>query len=453
VRGTIAVEAGKVGFATSTQQVYEALVQSLAELGDWSGAFLASERAKARALVDLLARVRDLPPPRQAADHVRALLDTAVIRERDLGLPVDAQSVAQRGAIAAARAQLAPLAPEAASLVSVQAVPFDAIAARLAPDESLISYFHAGDRIYAFVVTGTSVRGFQLDGNGLDDQVRGFRTAIEQQSDAATEVGRMLYDRLVQPIESALGGTALTISPHKVLHYLPFAALNDGQRYLVDRYSIRMMPSASALVYLRQDKSPREGKVLALGNPDLGDPRFDLPGAQQEALAIAHLSPSSRALVRADASKAAVEELGGGFSVLHFATHGVFEADAPLTSGLLLAREPGDDGRLTVSDLYKMRLDADLVTLSGCETALGRLAGGDDLIGLTRGFFYAGARSVVASLWEVSDVPTEKLMLSFYQNLATANKREALRRAEIATRKSWPAPRFWAAFELSGSAN
>jgi CHAT domain-containing protein/tetratricopeptide (TPR) repeat protein len=453
VRGSIAFEAGKVGFATSTQVVYEALVRSLSESGDWTGAFLASERGKARALVDLLAQVRELPPPARSAERVRTLLASATASDRDLGLPVNAQAIAQRGVMAAARAQLAPIAPEAASLVSVQTVPLDAIATRLAPDETLVSYFQAGDQLYAFIVSGAAVKGFRLNSLGLDDQVRAFRTAIEREDTAVLTIGQALYDRLLRPMEGELHGAALTISPHKVLHYLPFAALFDGQRYLADRYGLRMMPSASALVYLRRDNAPKDGRVLAFGNPDLGDVRFDLPGAQQEALAIAHLSPLSRALVRDQASKAAVVQLGGGFSMLHFATHGVFESDAPLTSGLLLARSAGDDGRLTVRDLYKLRLDADLVTLSGCDTALGKVAGGDDVIGLTRGFFYAGARTVVASLWEVSDLPTEKLMLSFYQNLATMNKREALQRAEIETRKTWAAPKFWAAFELSGSAN
>jgi CHAT domain-containing protein len=453
VRGTIGVEAGKVGFATNTQAVYEALVRALVESGDWTGAFLASERAKSRALVDLLAQVRDLPPPPQSAERVRTLLASASVGDLDLGLPISAQAMAQRGAATAARAQLAPIAPEAASLVSVQSVPLDAIAARLAPDESLVSYFQAGNQLYAFVVSGTTVRGFQLSGEGLDEQVRAFRTAIEREDVAVLELAQALYDRLIRPLESGFNSTALTISPHKVLHYLPFAALFDGQRYLADRYGLRMMPSASALVYLRGANAPKDGRVLAFGNPDLGDPRFDLPGAQKEALAIAHLSPLSRALVRDQATKAAVSALGDSFSILHFATHGVFESDAPLNSGLLLARSAGDDGRLTVGDLYRLRLDADLVTLSGCETALGRVAAGDDVIGLTRGFFYAGARTVLASLWEVSDLPTAKLMLDFYRNLATMNKREALQRAEIETRKTWAAPKFWAAFELTGNTN
>lgn len=453
VRGSIAFEAGKIGFATNTQAVYGALVRALAESGDWTGAFLATERAKARALVDLLAQVRDLRPPSQSGDHVRALLTSATASERDIGLPANKDGAELRSAVAAARGELATTAPEAASLLSVQTVPLDAIAARLAPNETLLSYFRSGDRLYGFVVSGAAVKGFQLDGKGLNGKVRAFRDAIQDENATAIEIGQALYDVLIRPMGGELKGAALTISPHDVLHYLPFAALYDGQRYLVDRYSLRMMPSASALVYLRPNKPRTEGGVLALGNPDLGDPRFDLPGAQKEAVAIAHMFPASRALVRDEASKSAVIELGDGFSILHIASHGVFEADAPLTSGLLLAKGTETDGRLTVSDLYKMRLDADLVTLSGCETALGRVAGGDDVIGLTRGFFYAGARTIVASLWEVVDTPTERLMLSFYQNLANTDKREALRRAEIETRRAFPAARYWAAFELTGSAN
>jgi CHAT domain-containing protein len=451
VRGSIAFEAGKIGFAANTQAVYGLLVGLLADSDDWTGAFLATERAKARALVDLLARVHNLPPPPHSSDRVRELLASASVNERDIGLPTNLGGATTRS-VAAARSELGATAPEAASLVSVQSVSLDAIATRLPPDETLLTYFHYGDRLYAFVVVGTTVRGFQLDAGGLNKDVLAFLQAIQQDDRAAADLGRALYDRLVRPVEGEIRGAKLTISPHEALHYLPFAALTDGRQYLIDRYSLRIMPSASALVYLRTDKPAKPGEVLALGNPDLGDSRFDLPGAEKEALAVAHMFPASRALLRADASKSAVMELGDGFEILHFASHGVFEPDAPLSSGLLLAKGTEQDGRLTVSDLYGMRLDADLVTLSACETALGKVASGDDVVGLTRGFFYAGARTIVASLWEIADVPTEKLILSFYRNLATADKREALRRAQIETRKEYPAPRYWAAFELTGSA-
>jgi CHAT domain-containing protein len=283
--------------------------------------------------------------------------------------------------------------------------------------------------------------------------VRSFRAAIEQRSPNAADRGRALYDRLIRPVVGELHGNKLTISPHGVLHYLPFVALLDGDRYLLDRYSVRIIPSAGTLVYLKNDRPRKVGKLLALGNPDLGDPRYDLPNAQIEAVNVAAMYPDSRALVRGGASKTAVRELGNGFSILHFATHGKFNADDPLRSGLYLAKGSEADGVLSVGDLYTLQWDTDLVTLSACETGLGKVANGDDVIGLTRGFLYAGARSIVASLWEVDDVATEHLMVSFYRDLETNDKREALRLAQIETRSSYPAPMYWAAFQIVGRAD
>jgi CHAT domain-containing protein len=162
---------------------------------------------------------------------------------------------------------------------------------------------------------------------------------------------------------------------------------------------------------------------------------------------------NSRALVRSQATKRAVVDLANGFSMLHFATHGRFDAKTPLSSGLYLAKGTEADGVLTVSDLYSLRWDVDLVTLSACETGLGEIANGDDVIGLTRGFLYAGARSIVASLWEVDDAATAQLMESFYRALGTTDKREALRLAQIETRQQYPQPWFWAAFNVLGRAD
>ena len=115
-----------------------------------------------------------------------------------------------------------------------------------------------------------------------------------------------------------------------------------------------------------------------------------------------------------------------GFKYLHIASHGTFNADSPLTSALLLAKDSTNDGTLTVGELYSMRLNADLVTLSACETGLGKIANGDDVVGLTRGFLYAGSRSIVASLWKVDDEATAYLMTRFYSALKSTSKREAL---------------------------
>src|SRR5262249_45294605 len=138
-----------------------------------------------------------------------------------------------------------------------------------------------------------------------------------------------------------------------------------------------------------------------------------------------------------------------GFAMLHFATHGKFDAAAPLSSGLYLAGAP-PASVLTVADLYGLDFEADLVTLSACETGLGTIANGDDVIGLTRGFLYAGGRTIVASLWEVDDAATAALMVDFYRQMRTADKREALRLAQLETRARFPQPFYWAAFQVIG---
>jgi CHAT domain-containing protein len=452
-RNTISYEAAKIGFAGDKQTVYAALVGAYAQAGDWNNAFLIAERAKARALVDLLAQQRDLAPPAGADDKVRQLLADATTSEGTAGLPVDADVVRNLSVAAASRTELATAAPEAASLVSVQAVPIVNVASRLGADDTLIDYYRVGDDLYAFVLSGTTVKGFKLSAKGLDEEVRSFRAAIEQREPQAAERGRALYERLIRPLLGELKGSQLTISPHGVLHYLPFAALPDGDQYLLDRFSVRLIPSADTLVYLKTDRPHKLGKVLALGNPDLGDPKFDLPNAQVEAVDVAAMFPASKALLRGDASKTAVKALGGGFAILHFATHGTFNTDAPLSSGLYLAKGNETDGLLTVSDLYTLRFDTELVTLSACQTGLGKVASGDDVIGLTRGFLYSGARSIVASLWEVNDAATEQLMLSFYRNLQDHTSREALRLAQIETRAKYPHPMLWGAFQIVGRAD
>jgi CHAT domain-containing protein len=206
------------------------------------------------------------------------------------------------------------------------------------------------------------------------------------------------------------------------------------------------------LRFLRAPQAASRAGILALGNPDLGDPKMDLKFAEEEALAVVQKVPQSRALVRKEASESALRRFGPAFSYLHFATHGEFNADAPLESALLLAKDERTDGLLTVNKLYSMRLAADLVTLSACETGLGKIASGDDVVGLTRGFLYAGASTVVASLWKVDDRATAALMTRFYDELRGGDKREALRAAQIATRERFPHPFFWAAFQLTGSA-
>lgn len=212
------------------------------------------------------------------------------------------------------------------------------------------------------------------------------------------------------------------------------------------------VPAAGIMEYLKPADGQWQTPALILGNPERHDRRLALQHAQEEAQAIAALLPGATVLLGDRATVSAITKDENRFRFLHIAAHGLFDPQEPLNSALLLATEPGNEGILRASDLYRLRLDTDLVTLSACETALSKVARGDDLLGFTRGLLYAGARSIVASLWKVDDLATRDLMVSFYRNLARMDKAQALAQAQRDTRKNYPHPFYWSPFLLTGLA-
>ncbi|MBF0128835.1 MAG: CHAT domain-containing protein [Alphaproteobacteria bacterium] len=453
-RSTIKTETGKIGFAGDKQTVYGRMVAALVAAGRVPEAFEYVERAKARSLVDLLAGRRQFAVrgASVAAEEALARLDRAEADMRSVGAG-DAGTggvAGRRNAVEAMKKALHATAPELASLVTVTGASASGIQALLSPGETLVEYYASGSDMYAFVVSREALRAVALDGRDLHGEVARFRAALEN-PDSPDPVGpaRALYARLVAPLGLPEGGR-LAIVPHGDLHYVPFAALHSGAGYLIDRHPIRVLPSASVMTFLK-GREVRGGRLLALGNPDLGNPEYDLEHAQAEAAAIASLRPDATLLLRGQATETAFKTVGARFPYLHLASHGKFLPDNPLQSGLLLAGDAANDGLLTVGELYSLALDADLVTLSACETALGKVEGGDDVVGFTRGFLYAGASTIVSSLWSVDDRATQDLMVGFYKEMAKSPKAEALRKAQTAVRAHHPHPFFWAAFQLTGN--
>jgi len=250
------------------------------------------------------------------------------------------------------------------------------------------------------------------------------------------------------------------IVPHGILYALPFEVLAgaDGRR-LIERFPISYAASASSLAFLRSEPAvPHPAATLvAVGNP--AGRLSPLPYSAAELHAVAALfGRHARVLEGADATEGRVrDETRGGARMLHFATHGAIDEAVPDRSGLLLtARPPAEDGLLQTREIYGMRMDADLVTLSACQTALGRNVTGEGVIGLTRAFYYAGARSVVASLWDVDDRSTALLMQRFYAQLGAGQPIDvALQRAKLSMLResaATAAPFYWAAFIASGRA-
>ena len=452
-RSTINTEASKIGFVGDKQAVYHHLVSALIADKQYEKAFEYVERSKARALVDLLASKKDFAVRAGDDRVVKALLarnDTAEAENLIQDASLDKSKT--RSVSIKIREELQKESPELASLVNVTSHSVSEIQTLIPSDEVLIEYYYRDNDLFAFVLSRGSFSAICLNGYGLAEDIKQFRKSLETPgSSEYALLSKKLYQRLFQPLESAASRRNVLIVSHGALHYLPFNALHDGTNYFIDKYSVRIMPSASAMKYLSSRKTDKAGDIIVFGNPDLGDPRYDLAYAQQEAIAVAKTRPKSKVFLRKEATEDAFRKYGGGFSYIHFATHGQFDTQAPLQSALLLAPDSESNGRVTVDKLYSLRLDADLVTLSACETGLSKIANGDDLVGLIRGFLYAGCNSIVASLWKVDDLATADLMKRFYTNMKTLDKREALRQAQLQTKKKYDHPFYWASFQLTGN--
>lgn len=450
-RASISTEANKIGFVGDKQAIYAGLVEVQFKLGRHAAAFETMERAKSRALVDMLAsRSSFVMPKRARLDPVQVQKTLERLDQDDLDVRQQTEAALGARGLPSSRPRVAELPSALASLVSVSSLEAAEVQALLAPDEALLVYFAHGARMRAMVVRRDRVTGAEINSLGLESEIRQLREALQAQTEVAPQL-RALYQRLIVPLAGSLDHvTRLSVVAHGPMHYLPFAALNDGQQDLIDRFNLRMLPSASVLKYLRPSQSDKLNHMLILGNPDLNNPAYDLPGAQLESEKLAARFKLSQLLLRKQASKTAFQALAGEASFIHVASHGQFNAAKPLQSGLILSPDTHNDGRLSVSDLYQLQLDAELVTLSACETGLGAVSNGDDVVGLTRGFLYAGASTVIASLWQVDDDATAFLMLRMYEHIENGGRRNALQRAQIETRAQFPHPAYWAAFYLTG---
>ena len=250
-----------------------------------------------------------------------------------------------------------------------------------------------------------------------------------------------LYHELLAPLRSRLDTPHLLIVPHGALHYVPFHALFDGCRYVIDDYTISYAPSASVYSVCVNKRGNTSGPTLLMGVPDENAP---LISAEIESLKA--ILPSSRAYLGASATDGVLRSEGPDSRIVHIATHGYFRRDSPMFSSIRLG-----DSYLALYDLYRLRLPVELVTLSGCATGLNVVAAGDELIGLARGLFQAGAQSLLLSLWDVHDASTAEFMKEFYSGLCRgSDKAAAVKQAMLKVRERFAHPYHWAPFVLMG---
>ena len=276
-----------------------------------------------------------------------------------------------------------------------------------------------------------------------------------------------LHRLLIEPIASLLPtnpNDRVIFIPQGSLFLVPFAALQSPSgKYLVEQHTLLTSPSIQVLDLTRQKKLTRQqvpGRLI-VGNPTMpsialtpeepAEQLPELPGAEAEAKAIAQLL-NTPVLTGNQATKAIVKQHMATARLIHLATHGLLDDQRGIGSAIALAPSGNDNGLLTAEEILDLKLNADLVVLSACDTGRGKITG-DGVIGLSRSLISAGAPSVIVSLWAVPDAPTAALMTQFYQNLQqNPDKAQALRQATLTTMQQHPNPRDWAAFTLIGEA-
>jgi CHAT domain-containing protein len=282
---------------------------------------------------------------------------------------------------------------------------------------------------------------------------------------------RQLHQLLIEPIADLLPqnpNDSVIFIPQRSLFLAPFPALQDRQgKFLIAQHTLSIAPSIQVLDLThrlkKRNRSPgnAENKILVVGNPvmpkvviEAGEPAeqlASLPGAEQEAIAIAQIL-KTQPLIGAKATKIQVVQQMAQAKYIHLATHGLLDdfRGLGIPGAIALAPAGSDDGLLTAAEILTLKLDAELVVLSACDTGGGKITG-DGVIGLSRSLISAGVPSVVVSLWAVPDAPTANLMIQFYQNLQKGlDKAPALRQAMLTTQMQYPEPKDWAAFTLMG---
>jgi len=467
----------KLAFLEDKQGVYESLVSNCLASGApgrLDAAFGYIEGGKSRSLADMIAvraaslaprgaendtaaptlrqdlswhyrqlELEETRPDKRSAERMDALRERTRELEKDLGRSLDEARRTDQ---------------EFSALQTGTSFNLEEIRATLAPGTVVLEYYQARGQTYVCVLGRDQLDIVPLGPIAqlrhlvrlLQFQLSKFRlgpaylSTFGAQLQTATDAHlRELYAALVAPVRGRLHAEHVVVVPHDVLHFVPFHALLDGNRHLIDDFTVSYAPSSSVYRLCRTKPASSGHGAVIMGVPDAGTP-FIL----DEVRAVAEALPASQVFVGADATAHELQTRGEHSRFVHVATHGFFRRDNPMFSSIRLG-----DGPLSVYDLYQFRLSAELVALSGCGTGLSVVVGGDEQLGLVRGLLYAGAHAVLLTLWDAYDGSTAEFMATFYQQLNQGRtKAQAAQDAMRVLRESRPHPFYWAPFVLIGDA-
>ena len=515
----VPTESARGQFVARNSFIFTAAIDLLLSQSKPEEALAVSESYHARAFLDSLVEARaDLRRvlPKELLDKEDGILSRISTIQRELwqeGISKDREQALRKELAAAEDAfeqfQLVVRHsnPQYASLKQLQPFGAERIQRELLDSTTaLVEYVVGEEKSFAWLVSRDKVLYAVLPGKTelntlVVDYVKSLAgrppgpTATQSIASIKNRSGQV-YQMLLHPFERELSSfQKLIVVPDNALAYLPFETLvanpgsaSDGASanpYLVERLAIAYAPSASALAAVKAlEAKPFSKGFIAFGDPiypeldsvkdrssesrlayytERGVELRRLPYTRREVTSIGALFPAAEreTFLGAQANEQRVKsEKLDQYRYVHFAAHGVVDEENPRRSGIILSLDASDkeDGILQMTEIMRLKLNADLVTLSACRTGLGKVVNGEGVLGLTRAFLYAGTRSVLASLWNVNDTATAQLMTAFYRNLKRGlSKDEALRQAKLellhGKQPSWRHPYFWASFVLIGECN
>jgi tetratricopeptide (TPR) repeat protein len=468
----------KISFIKSRLEVYDALTDLyLTARGDGISTeevFSCMEAAKSRSMMELifrsgeslpfsetdssqLCKIRDLRAELNWYYHrieLEQLRPEGMSRERIERLQRQVQ--AREKALLRAQRDLPSTERESANIEVPTEFQVTELQSAIPADTALVEYYSTGDRLLAAVLTRDTIaieplgelarveRLLQLLRFQLSKfQMGGDYTGQFAKPLLVATLGHLesLYDELIKPLRSLLRAHHLVFVPHGPLHFLPFHALRNGGEFIGDSYAVSYAPSATVFALCQRKAPAKKHSSLILAVADDRAPQI-----KAEVECVAALLPQADVYIGPQATSDVLREKGSDATFVHIATHGMYRQDNPMFSGIRLS-----DGYLNLYDLYRLRLNARLVTLSGCATGMNFVAAGDELLGLQRGLLYAGATSLLLSLWDVHDRSTAELMQEFYRRyIQTGDTAASLQAAARCLREQNPHPYFWAPFVLVG---
>lgn len=484
VRDRIEEQRYRAGYIQDKYQVYVDLVRIQAKAGEAGAAFSTAERLRSRSFMELLENDTGRGSVDEETSAVLALqerirqLRSAIAEEQSLERPEQRQvaMAVYSSELSAAEKEYQLLLenrqsgrnPADGTTSRLTHVPtYQKVREQLAVNEALIEYVVGRDSLMVFILTRDALltQTMPMGQQELDSRIELLRDLIRRpDNERWVKPAQKLAEALINPIQKdnlLADVTHLYLVPHGSLNYLPFALLpsenpggKPGQQLVIENYTLAYLPTAAALLRKTRPNSVVESLLAVAPSRSL------LEYAPTEARSVNDLfKPDSNLLLGDAATETAFKQQAGDFSILHLATHGYFNKLNPLLSGLELESDTDNDGQLELHEILGLQLDAELVTLSACQTALGsghfsETPAGDDFVGLTRAFIYAGSQSVMATLWKVDDRSTMGLMQDFYTRLRKHDSNKsfalALAQREMRANQNYQHPYYWAPFILVG---